>query len=195
MVDLLVSLPISTVYTCMTYFVYLRPCQLPSACAPGRTQVELVRGRSIRMLRCSPSRAPNMGNKFSFDFPSPYKRLPARRKAKAHTTLAAQRQRNERPYPQVTFSLAALRSTARGPFHTGHGTQGPPRSIHHRPSPRVIRMGVAKRPVESTCTLATPPLPPLSRPLLLFSSFITTEGEADDIPPAASRLWGHPRER
>jgi len=45
----------------------------------------------------------------------------------------------------------------------------------------------------STC--ATPPLPPLSRPLLLFSSFITTEGEADDIPPAASRLWGNPRER
>ena len=47
-----------------------------------------------------------------------------------------------------------------------------------------------------TCTCALCPLP--SRPLLLlssFSSFITTEGEAYDVPPAATRLWGHPRER
>lgn len=165
MVDLLVSLPISR-------YVFRIPCGRVATCG--------LRGRSIRMLRCSPSRAPNM-KKFLVRLSI------AVQAARRRHTLAAQRN------PQVTFSLAALRSTARA---FSHGTRHTGATTQHTSSviPSSNPDGRSKTSC-STCTWATPPLPPLSRPLLLFSSFITTEGEADDIPPAASRLWGHPRER
>ena len=181
----------------MTYFVYLRPCQLPWP----------VRRVELRSNWCAD--APSVSydsyaemltitcTKHETNSRSTFhrRRTSGFRLRRRHT--ARHSQRNDSATNVRTrkshFPSAALRSTARA---FSHGTRHTGATTQHTSSviPSSNPDGRSKTSC-STCTWATPPLPPLSRPLLLFSSFITTEGEADDIPPAASRLWGHPRER
>lgn len=153
----MVSLPISR-------YVFRIPC--------GRVATWAARGRSIRMLRCSPSRAPNM-KKFLVRLSI------AVQAARRRHTLAAQRN------PQVTFSLAALRSTARA---FSHGTRHTGATTQHTSSviPSSNPDGRSKTSC-STCTWATPPLShPYPAPCCC---------SPPSSPPRARQMTFHPRLR